>query len=54
MEIKTTVSKFSENIKDYHLKPDTYIRVIVNDPDGKPVKAPGINKLPVITSEEQT
>lgn len=53
MEIKTTVSEFSENIKQYHLQPDTYIRVIVNDPDGESTNIAENSKLPAITPEEQ-
>ncbi|MGR3317591.1 MAG: hypothetical protein ACUZ8O_03855 [Candidatus Anammoxibacter sp.] len=53
MEIKTTVSEFSKNIKHYHLQPDTYIRVIVNDPDGESANAVESNKLPAITPKEQ-
>jgi len=53
MEIKTTVSKFYENVKHYHLQPDTHIRVIVSDPDANPAKAAENNRLPAITPEEQ-
>ena len=39
MEIKTTVRDFSKNIKQYHLQPGTYIRVIVNDRTGESANA---------------
>ncbi len=53
MEIKTTVREFSKNIKQYHLQPDTYIRVIVNDLTGESINVAESNKLPAITPEEQ-
>ena len=53
MEIKTTVRDFSKNIKQYHLQPGTYIRVIVNDRTGESANAAEKNKLPAITPEEQ-
>lgn len=53
MEIKTTIREFPKNIKQYHLQPDTYIRVIVNDLTGESVNAAESNKLPAITPEEQ-
>jgi hypothetical protein len=54
MEIITTVKDFPVKIRNHHISPDTYIRVIIDDHDLKPGDIKGYNLLlPVIRAEEQ-
>ncbi len=53
MEIRTTLKDFSERMKYYHILPETYIRVIIDDTAVKVGNTDKVNTLPFITPEEQ-